>query len=340
MKVKGIEIYSYLKGMKWMLCLFMSLYFLGASAQSYCDNLSFEGIYYDGLDFQTIYIVLNNKGSNSNGSDSDYASIFLRTIDGDSLTSRVSTLEYSLPEVISEKVIYPVKIHESLNSYKDFPEEIEGVIETIFPDCILNIQYSNFKITSLPNRSWIDCDDYSIVDVIKDRSNSTKYAYAVIQSNVEDSTLLNTGYTSFEFFSKDDESISYQTSSSHYLPIYPSDTFAFVMQFKEFITAPLCGYIKTYNPDCILPYCGIVSSTEEEIATQLSLYPNPASDQLFIKTELPIDFIQVFDSKGKEQIQSLGGSPINIRQLNEGIYFVVVKFENGKELARKFILKK
>lgn len=325
----------YLESMKWMLCFFMSLYFLGAYAQSYCDNLSFEGIYYDGLDFQTVFIVLNNNGSNSNTSDSDYASIFLKTTEGDSLTSRKSTMEYSLPEVIGEKIIYPVKIHESLNSYKDFPDEFEGVIETIFPDCILTFQYSNKKITNLPNRSWIDCEDYTVIDVIKDRSNSTKYAYAVIQSNVEDSTLLNIGYTSFEFFSTEDESISYQTSSNHYLPIYPSDTFAFIMQFKEFINAPLCGHVKMLNPDCTLPYCGIVNLKEEEIKTQLLIYPNPTSDQLFIITELPIDFIKIFDADGKEQIQTLGESPININRLLSGIYYIHVRYQNGKVEVRR-----
>ncbi len=324
--------------MKFIAVIFFLVCINGAFAQSYCDNLVFESIHYDPFNESLIYLVLNHNGSNELSSDSDYASILLITDEEDTLTSRFLTYEYSLPEVTNEKIIYPINIFEGYESYKEFPDEFNARIEFFIPECTLDISYSNPKV-SYPNDAKTECSDYRLLDIIKERSSHNKYAQAVIYSAVKDSNLLATGYTSFEFFDNNDESMSYNTGPHNFLPIFPSDTFGYTLQFKTFLTEPLCGYIKTEFPSCLFPYCAVVDEVNEIETAHLTIYPNPTSEVLILDSDEEIEYTKVIGVDGKELIKTLGESPIQVNHLPDGVYYVLVRFENGEELVRKFVHK-
>lgn len=75
---------------------------------------------------------------------------------------------------------------------------------------------------------------------------------------------------------------------------------------------------KTYNIDTTLLS---VSNVEK---TQLSIYPNPTSDYIHIKSNENIQEVQVLDISGK-LVKTSVGNKVDIRPLNRGIYIVRIK---------------
>ncbi len=324
--------------MKRQLTLFLLLFFYGAFAQSYCDNLVFEGIYHDAVDEQKLYLVLNHSGSNSISSDSDYANIMIIADGEDTLSSRKKTYQYTLPEKVGEKIVFPLDLHESLSSYKDFADAFTGRIEFLFPDCTLDIAYNNVKIESLPQDNNIECTDYTLLDVIKSRAYDSKYAYLIIHSTLDNAQLLHTGYTSFEYFSEDDVAMSFKTGPNYFLPSLPSDTFAYLVQFKEVFEDFDKGYLKLENPDCILPLPSVINTVQQGSKSGFQLYPNPAHDIIKIESDWPIVKTEMMTSTGKTVQRFLGESPIDISDFSNGHYVLRVLYKNGKVETHSFII--
>lgn len=75
---------------------------------------------------------------------------------------------------------------------------------------------------------------------------------------------------------------------------------------------------KTYNIDTTLLS---VSNVEK---TQLSIYPNPTSDYIHIKSNENIQEVQILDISGK-LVKTSVGNKVDIRPLNRGIYIVRIK---------------
>ena len=76
-------------------------------------------------------------------------------------------------------------------------------------------------------------------------------------------------------------------------------------------------------------------STEsiEELATSFRIYPNPANDKLFIVTEIEVNEVVVYDVYGRQQVNKTtkqqGGVVINVADLSSGVYFVMIKTDEG-----------
>ena len=78
---------------------------------------------------------------------------------------------------------------------------------------------------------------------------------------------------------------------------------------------------------------------EELFVPNVTIYPNPANDKVYIETEVEIKEIVVYDVYGR--IQNLRNSEtqklrnsVDVSELNSGIYFVKVKTENGNVIKR------
>ncbi|MDR2824882.1 MAG: T9SS type A sorting domain-containing protein [Prevotellaceae bacterium] len=70
----------------------------------------------------------------------------------------------------------------------------------------------------------------------------------------------------------------------------------------------------------------------------MSVYPNPASDRIFIEGE-NFDAIKLYDILGKEVLSSNKTKEINISNLPNGVYSVRIIADN-KTIAAKKIVKK
>jgi len=65
---------------------------------------------------------------------------------------------------------------------------------------------------------------------------------------------------------------------------------------------------------------GVTDFTEESLA----IYPNPANDMLFIRTNEVIGKIRIYNNFGNKLIETLGSNSIDISNLNSGVYIISI----------------
>lgn len=92
----------------------------------------------------------------------------------------------------------------------------------------------------------------------------------------------------------------------------------------------LVGYHIDFTTLTVNPIEGIQSS--------LTIYPNPAADEVNILSENKINFVTVYDMSGRQVLQAQAKT-IYLSGLPKGIYLVKVELENGKTEVRKLIKK-
>ncbi len=72
----------------------------------------------------------------------------------------------------------------------------------------------------------------------------------------------------------------------------------------------------------------------EEIAKQITLYPNPSSSQLYIASAVYINTIKVFGADGKGINANWNKNSVDVSSLASGIYFIEIQTEQGKITKR------
>ena len=77
----------------------------------------------------------------------------------------------------------------------------------------------------------------------------------------------------------------------------------------------------------------------EELTSSLLLYPNPVNDRLYIETEVEVEEVVVYDIYGRRQelsADSCQPSAIDVSNLKSGVYFVMIKTNDGV-VTKQFI---
>ncbi len=80
---------------------------------------------------------------------------------------------------------------------------------------------------------------------------------------------------------------------------------------------------------------GTLSSTVENKLSEITVYPNPSNEHLFLQSDLPIDAIDIFDSLGNlvaSDKNLVEENIINIGHLSSGHYFLSIKTEHGTKV--------
>jgi hypothetical protein len=79
---------------------------------------------------------------------------------------------------------------------------------------------------------------------------------------------------------------------------------------------------------------------EENNISEVNVYPNPASDKLYVETESEVDEVEIYDVYGRQQPIANSQQPtaIDVSGLNSGVYFVRIKTDSG-DVVRRFIKK-
>ena len=87
----------------------------------------------------------------------------------------------------------------------------------------------------------------------------------------------------------------------------------------------------------IVPFTTLTVGIATLSYDELSLYPNPTLDKIFIKTIFSIEKVSVFDIKGKE-VKSMNDvqDHFSIGELNDGVYLIKIKTNEG-EVIRKIV---
>ncbi|MCB0434441.1 MAG: T9SS type A sorting domain-containing protein, partial [Mangrovimonas sp.] len=85
----------------------------------------------------------------------------------------------------------------------------------------------------------------------------------------------------------------------------------------------------------------ILLNIEDHVLSNVKAYPNPTDDKLWFdinKTDLESDKVELMDINGKGvKIKLNDDNSISIENLENGIYFLKLKFKNGSVLLKKII---
>lgn len=95
---------------------------------------------------------------------------------------------------------------------------------------------------------------------------------------------------------------------------------------------------KCYNTAGVMIDCSTISDTEENLPTdqELTLYPNPITEKLFLSSEKMIQEVKVVDLTGK-LVKTSTESNIDLSELSDGVYFVTVTFNDETKVIRKVV---
>ncbi|MFC6267956.1 T9SS type A sorting domain-containing protein [Frigoriflavimonas asaccharolytica] len=82
----------------------------------------------------------------------------------------------------------------------------------------------------------------------------------------------------------------------------------------------------------------LLATKENQISNGMSIFPNPTSDILNIKTDEKIKSVEIFDMVGRKINAELIDNKINVKELEAGSYILSVETAKGKS-TEKFIKK-
>jgi hypothetical protein len=79
-----------------------------------------------------------------------------------------------------------------------------------------------------------------------------------------------------------------------------------------------------------------------QVSTNFCIYPNPATDFLYIETQLLIEpsHITLTDITGRVVFQSAFSNRIDVSQLPDGIYLIIISCKEGAHYHHKIIKQK
>jgi hypothetical protein len=85
----------------------------------------------------------------------------------------------------------------------------------------------------------------------------------------------------------------------------------------------------------------IKQSLEEKLSSKdVSIFPNPAANQLFIDLPKNIKSFEciVSDINGKEIMRESNSNSMDVSELNSGLYFISIKTDMG-DVSKKFVVR-
>jgi hypothetical protein len=74
-----------------------------------------------------------------------------------------------------------------------------------------------------------------------------------------------------------------------------------------------------------------------ELLAGLSVYPNPASETIYITSGVTIEKIELYDIVGKQVLESKNTSEINVSHLDHGLYLLKLYSENASTTKKVII---
>lgn len=129
------------------------------------------------------------------------------------------------------------------------------------------------------------------------------------------------------------EEIQYFTKYYAFFENYRNDAFTYIIKNNELVITNNAGN-KAYYSNAPLS-----NKTFEKLDKEITLYPNPATSELFIKLSEneQLNSVKIFNSEGKA-VRKENSSLLDISDLSSGMYFLEIDI-NGVKYTRKFIKK-
>jgi hypothetical protein len=196
---------------------------------------------------------------------------------------------------------------------------------------------SNFYLDFIYKDNYIYSFDGKVVDV-------TTAPFVIGQfSNASGPVVYDTYYNRVCFASYDfSGNITFKRFNPNTFLLYDSLPISQAFgSVKNIITCGNgCYAFNTTDNKVIIIKDSTLGLSESEEKNNISIYPNPTTDYLFIKSDLDIKDIQISDLNGRiiNNLEFLDNK-INLTSLQSGIYFAKISNINGKILTKKIIKK-
>ncbi|HOY95812.1 MAG TPA: lamin tail domain-containing protein [Catalimonadaceae bacterium] len=84
------------------------------------------------------------------------------------------------------------------------------------------------------------------------------------------------------------------------------------------------------------PFNTVLSVNESDNQNPLFVFPNPASDQVFIRTESKIDLMELMDLNGKT-VESSTSELLRLNDVENGMYVIHIR-SGSKQVTRKLVI--
>lgn len=194
----------------------------------------------------------------------------------------------------------------------------------------INICYpapGTYPVTlTVTNSGGSDTTTLSSFITIVNPAVTAQFSYSQISNYVVDFTNTSTGATDFVWVFPPDSTTSTDENPSYNFPsegVYPVVLYA---------TGPCSNGV-----DTVLVTVIKTALVENTLSKNISIYPNPASGTLFIKTPQAISYT-VCDVVGKTILSgnANGLANIDVSSLSKGLYFIRIT-ANGQQAVKRFI---
>ena len=108
------------------------------------------------------------------------------------------------------------------------------------------------------------------------------------------------------------------------------------------LTEPSCSYqshyIRLLANFVAIPQGNENSVVEEVRSLSVSVYPNPADEQIFVRSTFPITKLMLYDAQMRLLKECSGSTSLDVSSLARGIYFLKIEI-NGKIITKKVFVK-
>ena len=215
----------------------------------------------------------------------------------------------------------------------------ENATEIIIPSTI-GFQGGEYPVTYIGDSTFYNCTSLSNIEIPESITHIGKYAFydCTGLSNIEIPEFV-TSIGSYAFAGCNNlKSIScyakvVPSSPTNIFDNCPSDMTIYVPESSLYAyMSKLPWYL--FNVKAL-------GDGIEESSSSFDIYPNPVKDEIRISSEEVIKGITIFDIYGRQlydlTIRQQGEVKIDVSDLNSGIYFVKVRFNNSETMKRVVI---
>ncbi len=247
---------------------------------------------------------------------------------------------------------------ESGNSWAEVYDECEGTVIASTFDNTLLFESTNTSVYYIVWNSIVSDFNWTISEVdIEDGDFCSYPKTAVVGTNSADNSI---GDQWFTYTPTANGTLTLSTcsltSENTYVYIYDecntsslafsNDDCSFQSTLSYDVTANTTYYIKWDNENTSATYNWNLSFVEDQVThsfspsvSEIELYPNPASDQLFINAENPVQYVRMLNMQGVVVKEVANPSNTINLNLSKGLYVVEVYFEEGTMNTQKLMVK-
>lgn len=294
------------------------------------SQLNVEGVYQ--MDNRYVSLLLSNEDTDPL---TGYTSFQLFTESGDTITLETGP-DYFLPNKNSSST-YKLKLKdEFLSPLSDMCGKLKLKNPEQEIEFCLDEQYINTF------GGFGTCDDYGFKPYYSGEYWTNEISILVNYTNLETGGI-GSGYTSFQLFDENNDTLTFQTGPDYFLPVGNGDTYVYNLKLLNPLATSLldvyegCFALKLTNPECNLSYCNLETSVIDTDNTQYKIYPNPFYNNITIEGSKSKK-VEIVDASGRVVFNSITEqNNLDLHNLNNGIYFI--KIENSNKIQFHRIVK-